>query len=347
MTTPPAPTSRGGTRAVVAATSAAERAQLLRILHADGAIVVVGQTDSGDGAVHLTSDLRPDIVVVDLSLAAGGAVLAIQQIMARVPTPILGLSRHPQDPLSSAVVDALAAGALEVVPVPERWTAALETRLCRSVRLLRGVPVMRHGARTTGPATRAGRTDDRHVVAVGASTGGPSALATVLAHLQGLTAPVLVVQHLHADFTAGLVDWMARVSVLPVELAEHGVAPRPGHVYIAPGGTHLRLTAGWRLELSEDPETLHRPSVDELFRSVAEHAGTGATGVLLTGMGDDGARGLLAIRERGGRTLAQDEESCAVFGMPAAAERLGAVTELLAPLALARAVSAADRTRRR
>jgi two-component system chemotaxis response regulator CheB len=136
---------------------------------------------------------------------------------------------------------------------------------------------------------------------------------------------------------------MSRVSALPVQFAEHGQAAHGGHVYLAPGGRHLRLAPGLRLELDTLPATVHRPSADELFSSVARHAGRDAIGVLLTGMGDDGARGLLAIHERGGRTLAQDEASCAVFGMPAAARRLGAVSEMLPPAGLARVIVQASR----
>jgi two-component system chemotaxis response regulator CheB len=181
------------------------------------------------------------------------------------------------------------------------------------------------------------------VVAMAASTGGPSALATLLAGLAGLPAPVLVVQHLHPEFTGGLLGWMSRVSALPVEMAEHGQVARPSRVYLAPGGVHLRLGASLRLELDAQPVTTHRPSADVLFASVAEHAGAAAVGVLLTGMGEDGARGLLAIHDRGGHTLGQDEESCAVFGMPRAAQRLGAVTDLRPLSQLAAAVRYAVR----
>jgi two-component system chemotaxis response regulator CheB len=166
-------------------------------------------------------------------------------------------------------------------------------------------------------------------VGLAASTGGPSALATVLAGLSGLRAAVLVVQHLHPDFTRGLADWMARVSALPVEMATAGTLAEPGRAYLAPGGRHLRIGADHRLELTDRPASLHRPSADELFRSIAEHVGSAGVGVLLTGMGEDGARGLLELHRAGGRTLAQDEASSAVFGMPQAARRLGAVTDLL------------------
>jgi two-component system chemotaxis response regulator CheB len=166
-------------------------------------------------------------------------------------------------------------------------------------------------------------------VAVAASTGGPAALATVLSGLGGLAAPVLVVQHLHPDFTAGLVEWMSRAGALPVQVARHGELVRPGHVYVAPGGQHLRLGPNRHLTLSATPASIHRPSADQLFISVAEVAGAAGVGVVLTGMGEDGAQGLLAMHRAGGRTLGQDEATCAVFGMPQAAQRIGAVSELV------------------
>jgi two-component system chemotaxis response regulator CheB len=169
----------------------------------------------------------------------------------------------------------------------------------------------------------------RRVVAIGASTGGPAALATVLAGLAGLTAPVLVVQHLHPDFVTGLVSWMERVSAVPVRLASHGAALQGGVVYIGPGQTHLKIDGNLRIVLDPEPASTHRPSADELFKSVAAHAGSGGIGVVLTGMGDDGTAGLLALRTRGGLTIGQDEATCAVFGMPRAAQQAGAVTTVL------------------
>jgi two-component system chemotaxis response regulator CheB len=169
----------------------------------------------------------------------------------------------------------------------------------------------------------------------------------VLSGLAGLAAPVLVVQHLHADFTSGLVEWMTRAGALPAQIARHGELPRPGQVYIAPGGLHLRLGPNRRLVLSPAPPSLHCPSADELFSSVAEHAGARGVGVVLTGMGDDGARGLLAMRRAGGRTFGQDEGTCAVFGMPQAAERIGALAELLPLDKLAYRVQLAVRSARK
>jgi two-component system chemotaxis response regulator CheB len=332
-------------RALVVEDSTATRALIARILEADGDIVVVGQAASSADAIERTVQLRPDVVTIDLYLPDGGGRYVIEQIMTLAPTPILVLSHSVDDHRSTSVVDALVAGALDALPKPDHWTVELESQLRRSVRVLHKVHVIRRMRSTSSRPTESGDHDAKvtphRMVAVAASTGGPSALAILLAGLGGLAAPVLVVQHLHRDFTAGLIDWMARVSALPVELAEHGRVPRPGRVYVAPGGLHLRLGADSRLVLDPNPVTVHRPSADELFTSVADHAGPAAIGVLLTGMGDDGAKGLVAIRDHGGRTFAQDEASSAVFGMPAAARRLGAVDEMLPPAALARAITAA------
>jgi two-component system chemotaxis response regulator CheB len=166
-------------------------------------------------------------------------------------------------------------------------------------------------------------------VAIAASTGGPAALATVLSGLAGLAAPVLVVQHMHPDFVDGLVTWMERASALPVQLASHGAALRAGVVYIGPGDTHLKVDGNLRIVLDPEPATRHRPSADELFGSVAARCGPAGIGVVLTGMGDDGTAGLLALRARGGLTIAQDEASCAVFGMPRAARQAGAVATVV------------------
>lgn len=319
-------------RTVVVDVAGAQRSGLIDVLRQDGDIVVVGQSGDAADAIAQVAQTRPDVVIVDLHLPGSQSQHAIEQIMARTPTPILILSGRLDDRQSPSAVQALVAGALEALPRPLHWTPELAAELRRTVRLISTVHVIRHprggllkGSRRDA-ALGAGKAP---VVAIAASTGGPSALATILAGLAGLQAPVLVVQHLHTDFVDGLVDWMSRVSALPVETASSSQTARPGRIYVAPGGTHLRLGGNLRLELDEFPVSVHRPSADELFSSVADSAGAAGIGVLLTGMGDDGARGLLAIRRRGGVTLAQDEASSAVFGMPKAAERLGAVTEML------------------
>jgi two-component system chemotaxis response regulator CheB len=167
------------------------------------------------------------------------------------------------------------------------------------------------------------------VVALAASAGGPVALAEVLGGLAGLPAPVLLIQHIDGGFMDGFVKWMARVSALPVRTARDGDPLRAGVVYVAPSGTHCRLGWGRRIALDPNPEGLHRPSADELFVSLSLRAGSAGIGVLLTGMGSDGAQGLLALRRKGGHTIVQDEQTSAVYGMPAAAAKLDAAVEIL------------------
>jgi two-component system chemotaxis response regulator CheB len=323
-----------------------QRNRLVEVLHGEGDIVVVDQRDNAADAIEQIARSEPDVVILDLHLGGGQSQHAIEQIMARTPTPILVLSGCTDDRHSPSAVQALVAGALDALPRPNRWTPERGAELRRTVRLISTVHVIRHprGGRLNGslpgPVPRTGR---QPVVAIAASTGGPSALALILAGLTELQAPVLVVQHLHPDFVACLVQWMARVAALPVETASAHQIAVAGRIYVAPGGTHLRLGADRRLQLTELPVTVHRPSANELFTSVADNAGSAAIGVLLTGMGEDGAQGLLAIRRQGGITLAQDEASSAVFGMPKAAESLGAVTEMLPLDKLAAAIQRAVR----
>jgi two-component system chemotaxis response regulator CheB len=247
------------------------------------------------------------------------------------------------------VIRALQAGAVEAMPKPERWTEEHGPELRRQVRRVSGVPVIRRrrpGARQRMPASLRSVGAREAVIAIAASTGGPVALAALLREIGEVGAPILVVQHIHTSFAPGFAAWLAGASGLNVSLAAAGEHAQPCHVYVAPGDMHLRLAADRRLELSGEPPTLHRPSADVLFESVARHAGARSIGVVLTGMGEDGANGLLAIRRAGGVALAQDEATSAVYGMPRAATELGAA-ELVLPLPeIASAVQAALRGRR-
>ena len=333
-------------RVVVVEDSLVQRAKLVAVLESDGDIEVVGEATTAVEAIALVASLRPDVVTLDLNIPDGGGQYALEQIMAHTPTPILVLSSTVSDRTSAPAVEALVGGALLAVPKPTRWTADFESELRRNVRMIRSVPVIRHlrgrlrGALPTpvphpsAPASQHAahrRTSamDSCVVAIAASTGGPPALAAVLQGLSNLAAPLLIVQHIHADFVQGLVDWMARVSPLEVVLAQRGQALRDGCVYIAPGGTHLCISRDWKIDLVSTPATVHRPSADQLFESVALRARDKGIGVLLTGMGEDGAAGLAAMHRAGAFTIAQDEATSAVYGMPRAAQRLGAVDQQL------------------
>jgi two-component system chemotaxis response regulator CheB len=332
-------------RVVVVEDSPVQRAHLVDVLQAERDIAVIGQAGDPVEAVALVQRLQPDVVTMDLGLPGEGGLGAIEQIMADLPTPILVLSARVTYAGSAAAVESLLAGAVEALPKPERWDAEAERQVRFRVRLLSKVTVVAHprGRRRRPPAPDPYRAPP---VAIAASTGGPAALAEILPCLGGLAVPVLVVQHLHPQLVDGFVGWMQRVSALPVVMAADGDRPQPGVVYVAPAGAHLKLApapgvpavparpsralppGGRRLVLDPEPAGVHRPSADELFTSVAATAGGQSVGVLLTGMGDDGAAGLLALRRQGAITIAQDEPTSIVFGMPRAAQRLGAAAEV-------------------
>jgi two-component system, chemotaxis family, protein-glutamate methylesterase/glutaminase len=332
-------------RVVVVEDSPVQRAHLVDILQAEDDIAVVGQAGDPHEAVSLVHRLRPDVVTMDLGLSGEGGIGAIERIMADLPTPILVLSARVTCAGSAAAVESLLAGAVDSLPRPERWDAETERQVRCRVRLLSRVTVVAHPrGRRRPPAPDPHRAPP---VAIAASTGGPAALAEILPRLAGLAVPVLVVQHLHPQLVDGFIGWMQRVSALPVVVAADGDRPQPGVVYIAPAGAHLKLalapgapigpvrpprtipTGGRRLVLDPDPAGPHQPSADELFASVAVTAGGQSVGVVLTGMGDDGAAGLLDLRRQGAVTIAQDEPTSVVFGMPHAAQRLGAAIEVL------------------
>lgn len=262
---------------------------------------------------------------------------AIAAIMAAAPVPILVLGTHP--PGDPRVAAALAAGAVEHLAVDPADPAASATALRRTVLVLSRVQLVTRSAKRPD----ASRPAEGAVIALVASTGGPTALRTVLGALGDAGAPILVVQHIHVDFAETFAGWLAEEIALPVALAVDGEPALAGQVHVAPPGRHLRLAPGRRLTLSASPERLLRPSGDELLRSVAEHARHLGVGAVLTGMGDDGARGLLELRERGGATFAEDGASAAVDGMPRAARELGAVTSSLPLAALGPALAEAAR----
>ena len=328
-------------RAVLVEDSGVQAAALARMLEADGDVVVVATAADAAAAVAAVARLRPDVVTMDLDIPGGGQE-AIEQIMAETPTPILVVSGVMDSRQAAPAVRALAAGAVDALPKPRVWTERDARELRRQVRRVGQVPVIRRRP-VAGPARRRPAPTvipavGGPLVAVAASTGGPAAVAALLRGLAGTPAAVLLVQHIHPAFAGSFATWLAGVTGSSVAIARDGDRAAAGCVHVAPGDCHLRLGADGRLKVSPEPATLHRPSADELFRSVAEHARAAAVGVLLTGMGDDGAAGLLAMRQAGARTFAQDESSSAVYGMPRAAQRLGAVEEVLPLDRLAEAV---------
>jgi two-component system chemotaxis response regulator CheB len=314
----------GRTRVLVCDDSPAYAESLAEFLGAHGDLEVVGTCATGEETLRALTRLTPDLVTMDLDLPGMGGIRAIAEIMRSHPLPIVvlcaGIRRG-----SDKEEEALAAGALEALPKtqvrlddPEGPAAvALRHRLRR---------IAHRPVRSVGAPPRPGHAT---VVAVCASTGGPRALETVLTDLPAdFPLPILVVQHIGRGFMDGLVRWLDRRAALPVKLATHGQPAVPG-VWFAPEDAHLLLEPSMTLALDGVTDVgAHRPSADLLLESVAASAGAGAVGVVLTGMGRDGAVGVAAIRQQGGRAIAQDEESSAVFGMPRAAAEAGAETTL-------------------
>lgn len=309
-------------RVLVATGNDLDRAAL-RLMEADGDIDVLGATVSRQDLERQSSASSPDAILLDIADGSQDAISAIGELMSTRPTPIVVLVPVGSPDLSAA---ALSAGALCAVSTPSAMTneAWAEVRSC--IRSTVGVTVLRH-PRKSAPSNRG---TDQLVVGLAASAGGPQALATVLSQLRGLNAPVLVVQHLHGDFFDGFLQWMNKEAALPVETAVHGRPLRPGVVYLGPPGVHLKLGRESRVVLAASPQVAHMPAADELFVSMAGVLGRGAIGAVLTGMGRDGARGLVELRKQGGHTIAQDQESSTVFGMPAAAQRADATIEVAA-----------------
>jgi two-component system response regulator WspF len=304
-------------------------AEALRRVIAASEHVLAWTAHNGEEAVRLCAEDRPDLVLMDLDMPQLDGVEATREIMRRTPCAILVVTARPQDNVGQ-VFRALGAGALDVTATPvllgQPGGGALLDKI-RTIGKLIGKQV-----RATMP-TMAPTSPVRHLVAIGASTGGPLALAAMLARWQAPSdVAVVVVQHIDAAFADQLVHWLGNQLAMPVQAAPHGAALEGGKVLVARTNDHLRLTRELQLRYEGEPRDLvYRPSIDVFFDSVARHWGGEATGILLTGMGRDGAAGLLALREAGKQTIAQDESSCAVYGMPRAAAELSAAGQTMSP----------------
>jgi two-component system, chemotaxis family, protein-glutamate methylesterase/glutaminase len=314
-------------------------ASLRRLLERDADIQVSAVCATAEEAIAALPGIRPDLVTMDIELPGMGGLEAVTEIMSSRPLPILVLSGHV-GPGTEQAAAALAAGALDVIakddlnPLDPAGVAGVAFR--QRVRLLSRARVIRHlSAKLSGGPDTSRLAHRASVIGVCASVGGPQVLATLLKPLPAdYPIPILVVQHIAAGFTAGLVRWLDRTVAIAVGIAAEGARPAPG-VWLAPENTHLMLARTGRLTL--DRHTVaghHRPSGDVLLNSVAVAAGKTGVAVVLTGMGSDGAAGAAAVRRRGGLAIAQDEESSAVFGMPKSAIDQGA-TVVLAPAAIA------------
>lgn len=333
-------------RVLIAEDSAVARELLVLLLEGDPAIEVVGAVHDGAEAVERAESLRPDVVLMDVHMPRLNGYDATRLIMARAPVPIVMVSATVDPAEMASSFEALAVGAVALVPKPagpgHPEHEATVGRLLQTVKSMAEVPVVRRWAarRTPPPAPVPSRAV--RVLAIGASTGGPQVIAQLMRELPAaFDPPILIVQHIAAGFVQGLAEWLARMTTLAVKVAVSGDPIRPRTVYVAPEGAHLEV-GGARTLLLVPPAESDRivPSVDRLFRSVAKIYGSDAAGVLLTGMGRDGAAGLLELRRAGAVTIAQDEASSVVFGMPGEAVKLGAAEWVLSPDQISRAIGA-------
>ena len=311
---------------------------LQRLLAGAPDIEVVGTAGNGREALVRVAALDPDVICLDLHMPVMDGLAFTQAVMAERPRPILVVSVSVAAG-GSGVFRLLEAGAVDVLPKPRDFQTAdarLGAELVRKIRIVAGVRVLRHGVRTPGEATPPPLVPHAppRLVVVGASTGGPQALHAILAALPAdFALPMVCVQHIGSEFLAEMVGWLDAATPLRLALARGGERPVAGRVYFAPGGGHLEFDARGTLVLTDGPPCDgHRPSVSVSMRAAAQHFGAGAVGVLLSGMGRDGAEGMASIARAGGVTIAQDEASCVIYGMPAAAVALGAVQHVL-PLA--------------
>ncbi|HEY5456924.1 MAG TPA: chemotaxis-specific protein-glutamate methyltransferase CheB [Acidothermaceae bacterium] len=333
--------------------SVIERRFLRAAITADPGLCVVGEAQTLRDAIALIERLRPSAVVLDLELPGTAAIEIIERIMASVPTPILVCSTEVDAARAAA---ALAAGAIDVVARPtarDADRASYAEALRRGVRVASRVRVITHprGRLKTRAQSAAGAADGGarasaeptvDLVAIGASTGGPQALAHLLGALPAdFTPAVVVVQHMADGFIEGLATWLDGLCALPVGVATSGIRLQPRTVTIAPSARNLVVNDHLRVSIEQPPATqFNVPGVDATFESVARTVGPRAIGVLLTGMGRDGAAGLKAMRSAGAITIGQDEESSAVWGMPAAAAACGAVQRQLPLIEIAAALVA-------
>ena len=331
-------------RVLVVDDSRTVRAALRALLSRDPALEVVGEAEDGEAALGLAAALRPDVVTMDLVMPGMGGIEAIRRLMERSPCRVLAVAAVEPGRETSVSFEAIEAGALELVSKPRTGAGEIEAwgaKVAEAVRLMAEIPVVtrRRAGPPSWPSPPPPSVEGRvSVVGLVASTGGPPALARILEGLPpGLAAPVLVAQHLMAGFGQGLTRWLAGCTRLRVEVARDGEGLRPGHVYLPPDRSDLELASGWRARVVANRGG-HCPSGDRLLESLARHAGKLAAGVVLTGMGEDGAQGLLALRNAGGATLAQDRDSSIVYGMPQAAARLGAAVRILPLEAIATAL---------
>ncbi len=334
---------------------------LEHVLSSDPAVEVIGIARDGEEAIEMAKQRTPHVITMDIHMSGMNGFEATRKIMESCPTPIIVVSASWDAREVETSFRAMEAGAVAILAKP-RGGAGPELEpeareLIQTVKLMSEVKVVKRWPRKENPAIGHPVPEIEveqapaaiEAVAIGASTGGPVPIQTILSALPTqFPAPVLVVQHIASGFVSGFAEWLAGSSRLQVKVAVDGEHIETGRVYVAPDEFHMGVRGDRRIALSrEEPENGMRPSVSHLFRSVAHAYGGNSVGILLSGMGKDGAEELKLMRDRGAITFAQDEGTCVVYGMPGEAASLGAALYALPPdkiaAAVTRLVNAADK----
>ena len=346
-------------RVLVVDDSRLVRELLVQIIDSHSDMRVVGVAEDAYQARSMIAQLDPDVLTLDVEMPRMSGLEFLEKLMRARPMPVVMISAHTERG-SAATLRALELGAVDFVPKPRldeligaeyRGTVAEKIRAAYAARVRPGLalPDNAHALRRSSAAPVADRC--AAVIVVGASTGGTEAIRALLAPLPADAPPVLVAQHMPERYTGLFAERLDGLCQIRVREARNDEEIVPGHAYIAPGGQHMRLRRGaaesqYAISLSRDePVNMHRPSVDVLFDSAAQVLGQRAVGVILTGMGKDGAAGMARLQQAGGYTLAQDEASCVVFGMPREAIALGAAIEVVELQALWKRMLLAARSR--
>jgi two-component system, chemotaxis family, protein-glutamate methylesterase/glutaminase len=328
-------------RVLIVDDSAFVRQMLTELLSSDPSIEVVGAAPNPFVARDMIKALNPDVLTLDIEMPRMDGLAFLEKIMTLRPMPVIMISSLTQKGAEIAV-QALQMGAVDFVAKPTVGLVdglpALRSEIISKVKAAAGAKIRStSGPKTVQPIRRSGASynSSEKIIAVGASTGGVEALQELLMAFPADSPAIVVTQHMPAMFTASFANRLNQCCAVTVNQAQNGQRVLPGHVYIAPGGFHLELArngANYVCRVHDEaPVSGHRPSVDVLFRSVAHAAGSNAVGIILTGMGRDGAVGLLDMRSAGASTVGQDEATCVVYGMPKAARECGAV-EIELPL---------------
>jgi two-component system chemotaxis response regulator CheB len=331
-------------RVLIVEDSPVVRDLLVYILESDPDIEVVATASDGYQAIEMAQRERPDVITMDVHMPRLDGIEAVRAIMATnpIPTVIISASFDPGE--VGGAFRALEAGAIAICEKPQGLTHPLYNtqarKIIQTVKMISEIKVIRRwkpSSAASRPAARGAVWPEAapriELVAIGASTGGPPVLCSILTGLTtGFPAPILIVQHIAPGFLSGLVGWLATTSCVPVEIARNGMIAKPGHAYIAPDGVHMEVQRSSSIRLVPGvPQNGMCPSISVLFRSVAEVFDRSAAGILLTGMGRDGAEELLLMKNKGALTIAQDKESSVIHGMPGEAIKLGAARQVLSP----------------